>query len=63
MASLGNGFKFVCNNVFVSFHVPSIWVFQGLKIDDRQTRWDYIHDENLRRGENKYSTLQKVSDL
>ena len=37
--------------------------FQGLKIDDRQTRWDFIHDENLRRGENKYSTLQKVSDF
>ncbi|XP_020623557.1 merlin-like [Orbicella faveolata] len=33
---------------------------EGLKIDDRQTRWDYIHDENLRRGENKYSTLQKI---
>ena len=43
--------------------MPPIWVFQGLKIDDRQTRWDYIHDENIRRGENKYSTLQKVSDL
>lgn len=35
-------------------------LFQGLKIDDRQTRWDYIHDENMRRGEDKYSTLQKV---
>ncbi|XP_073257289.1 merlin-like isoform X2 [Porites lutea] len=33
---------------------------EGLKIDDRQTRWDYIHDENLRLGENKYSTLQKI---
>lgn len=33
---------------------------EGLKIDDRQTRWDYIHDENMRRGEDKYSTLQKI---
>lgn len=33
---------------------------EGLKIDDRQTRWDHIHDENMRRGENKYSTLQKI---
>ena len=40
----------------------SLFHFQGLKIDDRQTRWDYIHDENLRLGENKYSTLQKVSN-
>lgn len=38
------------------------FALQGLKIDDRQTRWDYIHDENLRLGENKYSTLQKVSN-
>lgn len=33
---------------------------EGLKISDRQTRWDYIHDENMRRGEDKYSTLQKI---
>lgn len=31
-----------------------------LKVDDRLTSMDRIHDENVHRGENKYSTLRKT---
>ena len=31
-----------------------------LKVEEKQTLLDRLHDENVARGENKYSTLRKV---
>ncbi|XP_054155023.1 merlin-like [Oppia nitens] len=33
---------------------------QVLKVDDRLHQYDHIHDENVTRGENKYSTLRRT---
>lgn len=33
-----------------------------LKVDEKQTALDRIHDENMQRGDTKYQTLQKVSN-
>lgn len=34
-----------------------------LKVEDKQSRLDMLHEENISRGENKYSTLGKVRIL
>jgi hypothetical protein len=34
---------------------------EGLKLDEKQTPYDVIHQEQVMSGENKYSTLRKVS--
>lgn len=31
-----------------------------LKVDEKQSELDMLHDEQVRLGENKYSTLKKV---
>lgn len=31
-----------------------------LKVDEKQCELDMLHDEQVRLGENKYSTLKKV---
>lgn len=33
---------------------------EGLKLEERQTPYDVIHQEQMMSGENKYSTLRKV---
>lgn len=32
-----------------------------LKVDEKQSELDMLHDEQVRLGENKYSTLKKVN--
>lgn len=32
-----------------------------LKVGEKQSEFDLIHDEQVRSGENKYSTLKRVS--
>jgi len=32
-----------------------------LKVDEKQCELDMLHDEQVKRGDNKYSTLKKVS--
>lgn len=34
-----------------------------LKVDEKQCELDMLHDEQVRLGENKYSTLKKVNNL
>lgn len=34
---------------------------EGLKLEEKQTPYDMIHQEQVQSGENKYSTLRKVS--
>lgn len=34
-----------------------------LKVDENQCELDMLHDEQVRLGENKYSTLKKVNIL
>lgn len=34
-----------------------------LKVDEKQCELDMLHDEQVRLGENKYSTLKKVNIL
>lgn len=34
-----------------------------LKVDEKQCELDMLHDEQVRLGENKYSTLKKVNTL
>lgn len=36
---------------------------EGLKLEEKQTPYDMIHQEQVLSGENKYSTLRKVRDL
>jgi len=33
---------------------------EGLKVGDKQSELDHLHEEQVRLGENKYSTLKKV---
>lgn len=34
-----------------------------LKVDEKQSELDMLHDEQVRLGENKYSTLKKVNNF
>ncbi|EDO44119.1 predicted protein [Nematostella vectensis] len=34
---------------------------EDMRIRDRQSSWDGIHEDNQKRGETKYSTLQKIT--
>lgn len=34
-----------------------------LKVDEKQCELDMLHDEQVRLGENKYSTLKKVNNI
>ena len=34
-----------------------------LKVGEKQSEFDLIHDEQVRSGENKYSTLKRVSQI
>lgn len=35
---------------------------EGLKLEEKQTSYDVIHQEQVQSGENKYSTLRKVRE-
>ena len=34
-----------------------------MKVEDKRTDLDRFHDENVQRGDNKYSTLRQVGQL
>ena len=40
--------------------ICSIIFYQGFKVKEKQTQLDFLHDERVKKGENKYSTLRKV---
>lgn len=43
-----------------SYSMKTVSYFQVLKVEDQMTRDDILHEENLKKGQNKYSTLRKV---